>query len=158
MTNVCDEFKAFRVSQIAIWGILIYMLWCNMIYNLHIFYVSFLIVYIWPSLSPCTVKKPNRVSWSHGYTSKSNAMFANCRLYQFHFISRNGIWMQIQSCQWWQFPFRFNRVRCSKPVLCLLLGVSSDYVQPITDQVTEVTCFVSGRAQPELTPSKRHHK
>ena len=34
-------------------------------------------------------------------------------------------------------------------------GVSSDYAQPITSQVTEVTCPVIGRAQPELTPSKR---
>ena len=40
-------------------------------------------------------------------------------------------------------------------VFCLLLGVSSDYAQPITGQVTEVTCPVIGRAQPELTPSKR---
>ena len=39
------------------------------------------------------------------------------------------------------------------PVFCLLLGVSSDYAQPITGQVTEVTCPVIGRAQPELTPS-----
>ena len=44
---------------------------------------------------------------------------------------------------------------CSGPVFCLLLGVSSDYAQPITGQVTEVTCPVIGRAQPELTPSKR---
>ena len=43
----------------------------------------------------------------------------------------------------------------SRPAFCLLLGVSSDYAQPITDQVTEVTCPVIGRAQPELTPSKR---
>ena len=41
------------------------------------------------------------------------------------------------------------------PVFCLLLGVSSDYAQPITGQVTEVTCPVIGGAQPELTPSKR---
>ena len=41
------------------------------------------------------------------------------------------------------------------PIFCLLLGVSSDYAQPITGQVTEVTCPVIGRAQPELTPSKR---
>ena len=43
----------------------------------------------------------------------------------------------------------------SGPVFCLLLGVSSDYAQPITGQVTEVTCPVIGRAQPELTPNKR---
>ena len=41
------------------------------------------------------------------------------------------------------------------PVFCLLLGVSSDYAQAITGQVTEVTCPVIGRAQPELTTSKR---
>ena len=44
---------------------------------------------------------------------------------------------------------------CGGPVFCLLLGVSSDYAQPITGQVNEVTCPVIGRAQPELTPSKR---
>ena len=41
------------------------------------------------------------------------------------------------------------------PVFCLLLGVGSDYAQPITGQVTEVTCPVIGWAQPELTRSKR---
>ena len=40
-------------------------------------------------------------------------------------------------------------------VFCLLLEVISDYAQPITGQVTEVICPVIGRAQPELTPSKR---
>ena len=43
----------------------------------------------------------------------------------------------------------------SGPVFCLLLGVSSDYAQPITGQATEVICPVIGWAQPELTPSKR---
>ena len=38
---------------------------------------------------------------------------------------------------------------------CLLIGVSSDYAQSITGQVTEVTCPVIGRAQPGLTLSKR---
>ena len=41
------------------------------------------------------------------------------------------------------------------PVFCLFLGVSSDYAQPITGQVTDATCAVIGRAQPELTLSKR---
>ena len=45
---------------------------------------------------------------------------------------------------------------CTRPVICPLLGVSSDYAQPITGQVTEVTCPVIGRAQPEFTPSKGH--
>ena len=41
------------------------------------------------------------------------------------------------------------------PVFCLLLGVGSDYAQSITGQVTEVTCPVIGRAQPELSLRKR---
>ena len=36
--------------------------------------------------------------------------------------------------------------RSPGPVFCLLLRVSSDYAQPITGQVTEVTCPVIGRA------------
>ena len=40
-------------------------------------------------------------------------------------------------------------------VFCLLLGVSSDYAQPTTGEITEVTCSMIGWAQPELTPSKR---
>ena len=39
-------------------------------------------------------------------------------------------------------------------IFCLLLRVSSDYAQPITVQVTEVTCPEIGQAQSELTPSK----
>ena len=41
------------------------------------------------------------------------------------------------------------------PICHLLLRVSSDYAQLITGQVTEVTCPVIGRAQPQLTRSKR---
>ena len=41
------------------------------------------------------------------------------------------------------------------PIFCLFLRVSSDYAQPITGQVTEVTCHMVGRAQSALTPSKR---
>ena len=44
------------------------------------------------------------------------------------------------------------------PVFCLLLRVSLDYAQPITGQITEVTCPVIVQAQPELTPSKRRKK
>ena len=43
----------------------------------------------------------------------------------------------------------------SGPTFCLLLGVISDYAQPIRGQVTEVTCPVISRAQLELAPSKR---
>ena len=52
----------------------------------------------------------------------------------------------------------FQTNRCSGPVFCLLLWVSSDYAQPITGQVTwpgywsNLPC---GWAQPELTQSKR---
>ena len=42
----------------------------------------------------------------------------------------------------------------SGPIFCLLLEVSSDDAQPITDQVIAVTWPVTGQAQPELTPSK----
>ena len=48
-----------------------------------------------------------------------------------------------------------NKLLTTGPVFCLLLGVSSDYAQAITGQVTEVTCPVIGRAQPELVPSNR---
>ena len=41
------------------------------------------------------------------------------------------------------------------PFFCLLLGVSRDYAQPTTGQVTEVACPVIGQAQPEFTLSKR---
>ena len=56
---------------------------------------------------------------------------------------------------WCTHCFHHYLSGCSGPVFCLLLGVSSDYAQPITGQVTEVTCPVIGWAQPELTPSKR---
>ena len=35
-----------------------------------------------------------------------------------------------------------SQSQASVAVFCLLLGVSSDYAQPITGQVTEVTCPV----------------
>ena len=40
----------------------------------------------------------------------------------------------------------------------LLVRASSDYAQPITGQVTEVTCPVIGRAQLGLSPSKRQKR
>ena len=43
----------------------------------------------------------------------------------------------------------------SGSIVCLLLGVSSDYAQPITGQLTEVTCPMIGRAQAKLTPSMK---
>ena len=53
------------------------------------------------------------------------------------------------------------QVYTAGPVFCLLLWVSSDYAQPISlipeswFLIPEVTCPVIGRAQPELTLSKR---
>ena len=42
----------------------------------------------------------------------------------------------------------------SRHVFCLLLGVSSDYAQLITGQVTESTRSVIGRPQPKLTRAR----
>ena len=60
----------------------------------------------------------------------------------------------VQSSMMWVATMK-HVVTWPGPVFCLLLGVSSDYAQPITGQVTEVTCPVIGRAQPKLTMSKR---
>ena len=49
-----------------------------------------------------------------------------------------------------QLMFYFCQVRLYSP-----FSIEVGCVQPITGQVTEVTCPVIGRAQPELTPSKR---
>ena len=46
-------------------------------------------------------------------------------------------------------------MKSPQPVFCLLPGGSSDYAQPITGQVTEVTWPVIGQAEPELIPIKR---
>ena len=54
----------------------------------------------------------------------------------------------------WHLPVD-NLLLRTGPVFCLLLGVSSAYAQSITGQVTEVTCPVIGREQPEHTRSKR---
>ena len=63
----------------------------------------------------------------------------------------------MPQCVQWRATVSLKLVllQTPRPVFCLLLRVSSDYAQPITDQVTEVTCPVIGRAQPELTPSRR---
>ena len=59
---------------------------------------------------------------------------------------------------WWHPIHYYNQCEywnLTWALICLLFGGSSDYAQPIPDQFTEVTCPVIGRAQPELTPSKR---
>ena len=69
-----------------------------------------------------------------------------------HWLSSYPEWLLIFVHQWiGSDPLIIS----SGPVFCLLLGVSSGYAQPITGQVTEVTCPVIGWAQPELTLSKR---
>ena len=55
---------------------------------------------------------------------------------------RPGYWSNLP-CDWPSTAWAYSE------------GVSSDYAQPITGQVTEVTCPVIGQAQPELTPSRR---
>ena len=55
----------------------------------------------------------------------------------------------------WKQNHNLSISSSSGPVFCLLLGVSSDYAQPITGKVSEVTCPVIGWAKPELTRSKR---
>ena len=72
--------------------------------------------------------------------------------------ARNGYNIQISTSTWKPLAQNHHcphQLGGSGPVFCLLLGVSSDYAQPITGQVTEVTCPVIGWAQPELTPSTR---
>ena len=66
------------------------------------------------------------------------------------------IWITIISHEWYDLYCDADFKQWPGPVFCLLLRVSSDYAQPITGQVTEVTCPVIGWAQPELTWSKRH--
>ena len=56
---------------------------------------------------------------------------------------------------WLQWMNSVLNMSPTGPVFCLFLWVSSDHAQPITGQVTEVTCPVIGWAQPELTPGKR---
>ena len=46
-----------------------------------------------------------------------------------------------------------NELMSQDPVLMIMM--SQQYAQPITGQVTEVTCPVIGQAQPELSLSKR---
>ena len=60
----------------------------------------------------------------------------------------------LKKCNYNAVAFCINYT-CAGPIFCHLLGKSSDYAQPITCQVTEVTCPVIGWPQPELTPSKR---
>ena len=62
------------------------------------------------------------------------------------------VWVALVTIPWMPLNLWRNE---PGPAFRLLLGISSDYVQPITGQVTDVTCPVIGRAQPELSPSKR---
>ena len=61
--------------------------------------------------------------------------------------------VRVLAC--WQTAPRHYLNQSSGLVFGLLLRVCSDYAQPITGQVTELTCPEIGQAQPELTPSKR---
>ena len=77
---------------------------------------------------------------------------AQLKGYTYHFITFSKSFPLM-----WKLDFSTssNELQCPEPVFCLLLRVSSDYAQPVTGQVTEVTCPVTGQAQPELTLSTR---
>ena len=50
---------------------------------------------------------------------------------------------------------KYHGILCSVYYMTFGLKDYWNYAQPITGQVTEVTCPVIGCAQPELTPNKR---
>ena len=65
-----------------------------------------------------------------------------------------GWWFETSLCSLWRHgndPAKW--CICSRPVFCLLLGVSSDYAQSITDQFTKVTCPVIGTHSLNLLPA-----
>ena len=66
-----------------------------------------------------------------------------------HYNGRIGRYQSVK--QSWKLHFR-SCIQDLFSVSCS--GVSSDYAQPITGQVTEVTCPEIGQTQPELTLSK----
>ena len=74
-------------------------------------------------------------------------------IFKYIFVNEKfSIWINISL----KFvPFQWIKSLRLWPVFCLLLGVSSDYAQQITGQVTEVTCPEIGWTQPELTLIKR---
>ena len=86
----------------------------------------------------------------------SDLIFISCvKLY----TDRNGDFLFYKILLHWNVSsLAASDVATSGPVFCLLLRVSSGYAQPITGQVTEVTCPVIGWAQPEITPSKRQER
>ena len=75
-------------------------------------------------------------------------------------VRRDAFVSSLNTCEiysspgviWGSYKTRPSFLSRPGPNFCLLLGVSSDYAQPIIGQVT---CHVIGWAQPELTPSKR---
>ena len=65
----------------------------------------------------------------------------------------NGLFARVNEIFDWRTRAHFLSLAGSKLRLCSA-NHRSDYAQPITGQVTEVTCPVIGQAQPELTPRK----
>ena len=82
------------------------------------------------------------------------------RTYFYHWFNQNSIYITsepltlLNLMKKKQYLTQSTASGWPGPVFCPLLGVSSDYAQPITGQVTEVTCPVIGQAQPELTLNK----
>ena len=66
-------------------------------------------------------------------------------------------WMELEMKAafflWW--TVLISPGMCPGHIFCLLLGVSSDYAQPITGQVTEVTCPVIGLSLLQARDRKR---
>ena len=68
------------------------------------------------------------------------------------------VWSMLRLCSANHRPGYWSNLPCDWPSRAWAYSKQesiSDYAQPITGQVTEVTWPVIGRAQPELTPSKR---
>ena len=95
------------------------------------------------------------------FLTKSHECTVNCAIsswnFSNHYIKYNKtqLYYIIKQCI---LSVVANEATTPSPFSVSCFGVSSDYTQPITGQVTEVTCPVIGRAQPELTPSKRQKR
>ena len=82
-----------------------------------------------------------------------NLTFEFCHIFRMVKLYASDIIQRTTGRNGHNFVMRMYHFLRRGPVFCLLLRVSSDYAQPITGQVTEVTCRMICRA--ELTLSKR---
>ena len=106
------------------------------------------------------------INTENNTSSKKDEVYYFCRKHKYisktsHMTAGNAEWKTFTD-DWLRsficrglFLYQMPSYQRSGPVFCLMLGVNSDYAQPITGQDTEVTCPVIGWAQPELIPSRR---